>query len=66
VNDDLILINYDALFDVYDDVYGHAFDNGQFSTIFLKGWLAQHKGHPMNWTEYAFDCTQLQMKKASK
>ncbi len=66
MNDDLTHINYDTLFDVYDDVYGHALDNGQFSTIFLKGRLAQYKGHLMNWMEYAFDCTQSQMKKASK
>ncbi len=36
-NDNLTFINYDALSDVYDDVYGHAVNNGQFSTIFLKG-----------------------------
>ncbi len=38
-NDHLVPINYDALSNVYDDVYGHALNNGQFSTIFLKGWL---------------------------
>ncbi len=47
VNDHLIVTNYDALSKLCD-VYGHAPVNGQFSTIFLKGWLAQCKSHLVN------------------
>jgi hypothetical protein len=43
VNDHSIAANCDALSKLYDVVYGHALDNGQFSTFFLKGWLAQCK-----------------------
>ncbi len=57
MNDHSIVANYDALSKLYDVVYGHAFGKDQFSTIFLKGWLAQHKGHLVNWTNYAFDYT---------
>jgi hypothetical protein len=49
---------------LYEVVYAHPLDNGQYSTIFLQAWLAQCKGHKVNWIKYAYDCTQLQMKKA--
>jgi hypothetical protein len=63
-NDKLIIINYATLLKLYEVVYAHPLDNGQYSIVFLRGWLAQCKGHKINWIKYAYDCTKLQMKKA--
>jgi hypothetical protein len=39
-------------------------NNGYYLAIFLRGWLAQCKGHKVNWIKYAYNYTQLQMEKA--
>jgi fido (protein-threonine AMPylation protein) len=49
---------------LYEVVYAHPLNNGQYSTIFLQSWLAQRKGHKVNWIKYAYDYTHLQVKKA--
>jgi hypothetical protein len=56
-NDHLIVANCGALVKLYEDVYAHPPNNGQYSIIFLKGWLAHYKGHKVNWSKYAYDCT---------
>jgi hypothetical protein len=33
---------------LYDSVYAHPVTNGDYSSIYLKGWLACKKGHPNN------------------
>jgi hypothetical protein len=57
------LTNYATLLKLYEVVYAHPLDNGQYSIVFLRAWLAQCKGHKVNWIKYAYDYTQLQMKK---
>jgi hypothetical protein len=33
---------------LYEFVYAHPLANGDYSGIFLKGWLAHRKGHLVN------------------
>ncbi len=33
-----------CLVSLYEVIYAHPPNNGQYSTVFLQGWLAQHKG----------------------
>ncbi len=33
---------------LYESVYAHPVTNGDYSSIYLKGWLARKKGHPNN------------------
>jgi hypothetical protein len=63
-NDKLTVANYVTSLKLYEAIYAHPPDNGQYSIVFLWGWLVQRKGHKVNWIKYAYDCTQLQMKKA--
>jgi hypothetical protein len=60
----MIVANCVVLLKLYEVVYAHPLDNGQYSAIFLQSWLAQHKGHKVNWIKYAYDYTQLHVKKA--
>jgi hypothetical protein len=62
----LSVVNSKAILKLYEIIYCHPLNNGQYSVVFLKGWLAQHKGEKVNWTYYAYDCMQLQMKKATR
>jgi hypothetical protein len=32
----------------------------------LKAWLVHYNGHKVNWSKYAYDCTQMQMRKATQ
>lgn len=64
-NEHLSVVNSEAILKLYEVIYYHPLNNRQYFTVFLKGWLAQHKREKMNWTQYAYDCTQLQMKKAT-
>jgi hypothetical protein len=47
-NEHLTIVNCDALLKFYKIVYAHPLDNGQYSAIFLKGWLAHYNGHKVN------------------
>jgi hypothetical protein len=47
-NDHSTIANCSALLKLCEDVYDHPFDNGQYSVIFLKGWLAHCNSHRMN------------------
>jgi len=40
--------------------------NGDYPTIFLRGWLAHSKGHKVNWSLYAHDCIVQQMKNTTR
>ncbi len=51
---------------LYEAIYSHPRDNAKYFVVFLKGWLAQCMGEKVNWTQYAYDSTQLQMKKATR
>jgi len=62
----LIVANCVALLKLYEVVYAHPPDNGKYSAIFLQNWLAQHKGHKVNWIKYAYDYIQLHVKKAMR
>lgn len=64
-NEHLNVVNYEVILKFYEVIYSHPLDNGQYCVVFSKGWLAQHKGGKVNQTQYAYDCTQLQMKKAT-
>ncbi len=58
-NDKLTITNYVGSLKLYEVVYAHPLNNGQYFVIFLGGWLAQCKGHKVNWIKYAYDYTQL-------
>jgi hypothetical protein len=47
-NEHLTIGNCDALLKLYKTMYVHPPNNGQYSTIFLKGWLAHCNGHKVN------------------
>jgi hypothetical protein len=47
-NDHLTIASCGALLKLYEDVYVDPLDNGQYSAIFLKGWLAYHNNHRVN------------------
>jgi hypothetical protein len=50
---------------LYEIVYVHPPFNGDYSSIFLKGWLAEKKGHIITYM-YAFDSNQEQVKRAKR
>ncbi len=58
-NDKLTITNCVASLKLYEIVYAHPLNNGQYFEIFLGGWLAQRKGHKVDWIKYAYDYTQL-------
>ncbi len=60
-NEHLSVVNSKVILKLYEVVYSHPLDNVQYSAIFFKGWLAQHKGEKMYCTQYVYDCMQLQM-----
>jgi hypothetical protein len=48
-----------AILTMYEIVYVHPPSNGDYSSIFLKGWSAENKRHIM----YAFDSNKKQVKR---
>jgi hypothetical protein len=43
-------------------VYGHGPSNGYFLVTFLRAWLAEKKNHKVNWTNFAYDVLNRQLK----
>jgi hypothetical protein len=51
-----------AILTMYEIVYVHPPSNGDYSSIFLKGWSVENKGHIITYL-YAFDSNKKQMKR---
>jgi hypothetical protein len=47
-NEHLTIVNCDVFLKLYKIVYAHPVNNGQYFTIFFKGWLAHRNGHKVN------------------
>ncbi len=39
-NEHLNVVNFKVILKHYEVVYSHPLDNGQYSAVFFKGWLA--------------------------
>lgn len=56
----------EGILKLYETIYAHPPSDGDYSNIFLKGWLVERKNYCINWDVYAFDRNQELMKRVRR